>query len=115
MASINGRENLLLAHHSFRLPAVRVPHIHELDESQRESMLTRELNQLHDIAVIHTALDDGVNLDGLQAGSLGCEKTLQHFLHVATLGDLPEAVGIQRIEADVDSFQPGSSQRASAA
>jgi hypothetical protein len=69
-----------------------------------------KLDQVNQLVVVAAAHHHRVDLEPLETGRLRRVETAQHLGEIADAGDLPEAVGTQRIETDVDAFDAGSAQ-----
>jgi hypothetical protein len=93
-------------------PAVRVPHVHVLDEAHHVAGAPKVARELDDGVLVEAALDDDVHLHG-QAGRGGCVDTVQHardrevdVVHGA------EDVVVERVERDGDPAEARVGQRA---
>jgi hypothetical protein len=62
-----GPQYSLAVHKSFAAPAGALPDGHELDEPDMESA-PGEGDEAFNLAVVHAAYEDGVDLDGFEAG-----------------------------------------------
>ena len=63
--------------------------------------------QLHDLVVVHAAHDDDVDLHRRQAGLEGGVDAAEHVGELVAPRELDEAIGLQRVERDVDPPQAG--------
>ena len=96
---------LSLGHHPRSLPVVAITDIHELDESQTETICSAKLNKVQDSVIIDSPLNYGVDFDGAETGIAGGENALEYLSQVATLAHGLELLGIEGIDADVDPPQ----------
>ncbi len=94
--------------HALQPPVVAVAHVHELDETHDMPAATEALHQRDHLALVDAALDDGIDLQPLEAGRHRGVDAGQHLADpAASSGHLGEHLRIQRIQADGDAPQAG--------
>ena len=84
---------------------VGVADVHVFDKANTEAVFPRELDQVENLVVVDTLLDDGVDLDRRETGGFGRGEAFEHRCEIAALGDGAEAFGLKRVDADVDAPQ----------
>ena len=65
----------------------------------------RQAGQLGNILLVEAARHDGVDLDRREPGCFGRVYAVQHLVQMSPARDAMKAVGIQRVDADVDALQ----------
>ncbi len=86
---------------------------HELDEAERQVVLSSELAQRQNVFFVDAVDRQRVEPDFVEACLAGGRNPRQHAIQSGAAGDLLEGDFVQRVEADVDPPQAGSSQRLS--
>src|SRR5262249_58610004 len=88
-------------------PAVRVPDIHVLDETQRVAGAVEVTGEREDLAVVHTPLDDAVHLHRETGGRRRLDAR-EHARHgEVDVVQRPERLVVERVEADGDAVETG--------
>ena len=70
-------------------------------------MAAAECDKVKNLVFVKASNDHGIDLDGMHADALCGGKAIEDGLQIATLCDFPKAFGLQRVDADIDSTQPG--------
>ena len=98
-------DDLVLADHLVVHPVSLGVEGHELDETDLDALGAPEVRQVEDLVVVHTALDDRVDLDAAETGGDGGIDALQHAHQLVASGHRLELRAIERVEADVHPTQ----------
>src|SRR5205085_12315125 len=99
-------QNLL--HRHYVLPRCRL-HLadwHQLDESDVPFVCERQSREIGDLIVVDTAHDHDIELDRPEACSFRCFGRGDRVELDGTAGDLPNALGTERIRAYVNAVEP---------
>jgi hypothetical protein len=93
--------------HVVHAPAVGGAHVHELDEAHDVAGAAEMARHVHDVVVVHAALDHHVHLDGCQArGGRGVDA-FEHLGHrKIRVVHRAESGIVEGIEADGDAIEP---------
>src|SRR6185437_15485794 len=104
------REHIFRRHDMPELRIAHVAHGHQLDETHVHGQLECETRQCRNLVVIDAAHDDRVDLDGVEARlDRGMQNARGIELEIATR-DRSDAIGTQRIDADVHACDTGLAQ-----
>src|SRR5690606_22238607 len=77
-AGMDAVEQLLRRHDLARLPAVDGADVHVLDEAHDDTAAAEVLDEVENRMIVPTALDDDVDLDGLDTGAARGVDSLEH-------------------------------------
>src|SRR3972149_9564095 len=102
---MNPLKDLSLGDQLLRSPVVRVAHVHVLDKPDRKSVLPGKLHDIEDVIVVDAPLDHRIDLDRIQAITLGSKKALQHLRQIAPPSYAGKLLRVERIEAYVDPLE----------
>src|SRR5262249_31932202 len=67
--------------------------------------------QRHDLLFGNPTDTDGVDLERIEAGAFGCENALEDLVQAVATCQLPKALRVERVQADVDATKPGVVER----
>ena len=88
-------EDLVLRHHLVAGPRPGRVERHELDEPDRDLLLTTPGREVDDLVVVHASLEDHVHLDRIEPGLLRGGDAVEHPFELVTTSDGQEAVALQ--------------------
>jgi len=87
---------------------------HELNEAHDDAAIAREFGEGFDFILVETAHENGVDLDGSEAGGLRGVNAGHDGRKGFGAGDTLESCGIERVETDIDAAQSGGDKRRAA-
>src|SRR5207302_10927469 len=80
---------------------------HVLDKAHLQAVRAGKTSERNNFRLREMPDADGVDLDRMEAGFLGGKNAVQDFVQTVASSNLPEAIGVKSVEADVDAAQPG--------
>ena len=98
-------------HDVVEAPAVRVAHVHVLDEPKRLPALLEERCHRRNLVVVDAALDHCVHLHGQAGGDCGIDAFEHAVDGEVDIVQRPERRVVERVEADGHALQAGIRER----
>jgi len=103
---VNGLQHFPFRKRLFGGPPARISHVHVLDQTHLEAVMTAEFNKVEQLVIIEPANNDRIYLDRIHAHGFRCSEAFQYRLQFATLSNFAESIGLKCVEAYIDSMKP---------
>src|SRR3989454_1097145 len=112
VARLEDLEHRLPAHDLVHRPARRTADVHVLDEADLGSDALAELDEVHELVIVHPANDDRVELRPREAGARHRLDALQDLGVILATRERGEPIGAQGVEAHRHAVEPRFLERA---
>src|SRR5690348_11321807 len=98
-------EHLIARHDMLSAQLAKATHRHQLDEPHMPWVIECQPREVDDLVVVDASHDDDIQLDGVEAGMLCCQRRANGIESEIAPGDTLDPLGAKTIRADIHTIE----------